>query len=183
MCRVRFISWAILKPTLCRILSFLQQPLIEEYSIAAQVFKLTGTDVSEVARNSVLMCGFEDEVQSNTLICPKTGYVYLLVKTEKNSFHSFLLQRGTVFALTSCGNIVFLNLSSTNVTGLERITTKTAWLEMTCPKAMFRTQELHIVMKPWFKSSHIYVILWRMPLMMMTVMTKWLVYETCAYRK
>ena len=41
-----------------------QQPLIEEYSIAAQVFKLTGTDISEVAKNSVLMCGFEDEVSS-----------------------------------------------------------------------------------------------------------------------
>jgi AMP deaminase len=39
--------------------------LIEEYSIAAQVFKLTGTDISEVARNSVLMCGFEDEVKKS----------------------------------------------------------------------------------------------------------------------
>ncbi|CAB4037521.1 AMP deaminase 2-like isoform X3 [Paramuricea clavata] len=43
------------------IFHYTEQPLVEEYSIAAQVFKLRGTDVSEVARNSVLMCGFEDE--------------------------------------------------------------------------------------------------------------------------
>ena len=35
---------------------------MEEYSIAAQVWKLSPCDMSELARNSVLMSGFEDEV-------------------------------------------------------------------------------------------------------------------------
>ena len=37
---------------------------MEEYSIAAQVWKLTPTDMCELARNSVLMSGFEDKVAS-----------------------------------------------------------------------------------------------------------------------
>lgn len=40
----------------------LQEPLIEEYSIAAQVWKLSPCDMCELARNSVLMSGFEIEV-------------------------------------------------------------------------------------------------------------------------
>ena len=39
-----------------------QEPLMEEYSIAAQVWKFSPCDMSELARNSVLMSGFEDEV-------------------------------------------------------------------------------------------------------------------------
>ena len=39
-----------------------QEPLMEEYSIAAQVWKLTTCDMSELARNSVIMSGFPDEV-------------------------------------------------------------------------------------------------------------------------
>ena len=35
---------------------------MEEYSIAAQVWKLTPCDMCELARNSVVMSGFEDEV-------------------------------------------------------------------------------------------------------------------------
>ena len=35
---------------------------MEEYSIAAQVWKLTTCDMSELARNSVIMSGFPDEV-------------------------------------------------------------------------------------------------------------------------
>ena len=38
---------------------------MEEYSIAAQVWKLSPTDMCELARNSVLMSGFEDKVCSN----------------------------------------------------------------------------------------------------------------------
>ena len=36
---------------------------MEEYSIAAQVWKFSPCDMSELARNSVLMSGFEDEVR------------------------------------------------------------------------------------------------------------------------
>ena len=35
---------------------------MEEYSIAAQVWKLSPCDMCELARNSVLMSGFEHEV-------------------------------------------------------------------------------------------------------------------------
>lgn len=35
---------------------------MEEYSIAAQVWKLSSCDMCELARNSVLMSGFNHEV-------------------------------------------------------------------------------------------------------------------------
>ena len=38
---------------------FTKEPLIEEYSVAAQIFKLSSTDMCEIARNSVLQSGFE----------------------------------------------------------------------------------------------------------------------------
>ncbi|XP_065905319.1 AMP deaminase 2-like isoform X3 [Dysidea avara] len=40
---------------------FTKEPLMEEYSIAAQVWKLTPCDMCELARNSVVMSGFEDK--------------------------------------------------------------------------------------------------------------------------
>ena len=40
-----------------------QEPLMEEYSIAAQVWKLSPCDMSELARNSVLMSGFSEKVK------------------------------------------------------------------------------------------------------------------------
>lgn len=42
--------------------STLQEPLMEEYSIAAQVWKLSSCDMCELARNSVLMSGFSHKV-------------------------------------------------------------------------------------------------------------------------
>lgn len=41
---------------------FTKEPLMEEYSIAAQVWKLSACDMSELARNSVLMSGFPHKV-------------------------------------------------------------------------------------------------------------------------
>lgn len=35
---------------------------MEEYSIAAQVWKLSSVDMCELARNSILMSGFSPEV-------------------------------------------------------------------------------------------------------------------------
>lgn len=40
---------------------------MEEYSIAAQVWKLSGCDMCELARNSVLQSGFEDKVKIHWL--------------------------------------------------------------------------------------------------------------------
>nr|XP_053633903.1 AMP deaminase 2-like [Cherax quadricarinatus] len=42
---------------------FTKEPLMEEYSIATQVWKLSQTDMCELARNSVLMSGFEHEIK------------------------------------------------------------------------------------------------------------------------
>jgi AMP deaminase len=38
---------------------------MEEYSIAAQVWKLASVDMCELARNSVLMSGFSHEVYAS----------------------------------------------------------------------------------------------------------------------
>ena len=43
------------------------QPLIEEYSIAAKIFKLSATDMCELARYSVLHCGFSHEQKKKWL--------------------------------------------------------------------------------------------------------------------
>ncbi|KAG7671780.1 hypothetical protein Ndes2526B_g07318 [Nannochloris sp. 'desiccata'] len=42
-----------------------REPLVEEYSVAAQVWKLSGTDLCEVARNSVLHCGFPGRLKQH----------------------------------------------------------------------------------------------------------------------
>lgn len=49
---------------LCVPLFWIQEPLMEEYSIATQVWKLSSCDMCELARNSVLMSGFSHKVNS-----------------------------------------------------------------------------------------------------------------------
>jgi len=44
---------------------FTREPLIEEYSVATQVWKLSAVDICELARNSVLQSGFEPCIKSN----------------------------------------------------------------------------------------------------------------------
>uniref|UniRef100_A0A3Q2NY06 AMP deaminase n=1 Tax=Fundulus heteroclitus TaxID=8078 RepID=A0A3Q2NY06_FUNHE len=46
---------------------FTKEPLMEEYSIAAQVWKLSSCDMCELARNSVLMSGFSHKVKTSWL--------------------------------------------------------------------------------------------------------------------
>lgn len=46
---------------------FTKEPLMEEYSIAAQVWKLSSCDMCELARNSVLMSDFPHEVSRSAL--------------------------------------------------------------------------------------------------------------------
>lgn len=46
---------------------------MEEYSIAAQVWKLSSCDMCELARNSVLMSGFDCEVINNSVALIMTG--------------------------------------------------------------------------------------------------------------
>ncbi|KAK3288591.1 hypothetical protein CYMTET_3956 [Cymbomonas tetramitiformis] len=42
-----------------------KEPLVEEYSIAAQVWKLTSCDLCEIARNSVMQSGFPHKVKQH----------------------------------------------------------------------------------------------------------------------
>jgi len=46
---------------------FTKEPLMEEYSIAAQVWKLSSCDMCELARNSVIVSGFSHEVKQHWL--------------------------------------------------------------------------------------------------------------------
>ena len=43
---------------------FTKEPLMEEYSIATQVWKMSSCDMCELARNSVLTSGFSHSVMS-----------------------------------------------------------------------------------------------------------------------
>nr|XP_020463438.1 AMP deaminase 2-like isoform X1 [Monopterus albus] len=58
---------------------FTKEPLMEEYSIAAQVWKLSSCDMCELARNSVLMSGFSHKAKSHWL-----GPGYSKVGPESN---------------------------------------------------------------------------------------------------
>ncbi|KAI9286910.1 hypothetical protein BC943DRAFT_378982 [Umbelopsis sp. AD052] len=42
---------------------FTKEPLIEEYSVAAQIWKLSSTDMCELARNSVIQSGWENKIK------------------------------------------------------------------------------------------------------------------------
>lgn len=42
-----------------------KEPLVEEYSVAAQVWKLTSTDLCEIARNSVLQSGYPPKYKAH----------------------------------------------------------------------------------------------------------------------
>jgi len=46
---------------------FTKEPLMEEYSIAAQVWKLSSCDMCELARNSVVTSGYSHEVKQHWL--------------------------------------------------------------------------------------------------------------------
>lgn len=47
--------------------AYTREPLIEEYSVAAQIYKLSNVDMCELARNSVLQSGFESAVKRHWL--------------------------------------------------------------------------------------------------------------------
>ena len=45
----------------------LQEPLLEEYSVAAHILKLPQSSLCELARNSVIQSGFETEIKRHWL--------------------------------------------------------------------------------------------------------------------
>lgn len=56
-----------------------QEPLLEEYSIASKVWKLSPNDLCEIARNSVLMSGFDHEFKRERL-----GKLFFLSSSKSN---------------------------------------------------------------------------------------------------
>lgn len=60
---------------------------MEEYSIAAQVWKLSSCDMCELARNSVLMSGFSHEVTHKQLLSIFLDYfIYLTVPSRDSAY-------------------------------------------------------------------------------------------------
>ncbi|PWW79313.1 AMP deaminase [Tuber magnatum] len=47
--------------------AFTKEPLIEEYSVAAQIYKLSAVDMCELAKNSVIQSGFERAIKARWL--------------------------------------------------------------------------------------------------------------------
>ncbi|KAF1348505.1 hypothetical protein BDV97DRAFT_369777 [Delphinella strobiligena] len=47
--------------------AFTKEPLIEEYAVAAQIYKLSAVDMCELAKNSVTQSGFEHQVKQKWL--------------------------------------------------------------------------------------------------------------------
>ncbi|CAL3967021.1 unnamed protein product [Diplocarpon coronariae] len=47
--------------------AFTKEPLIEEYSVAAQIYKLSAVDMCELAKNSVIQSGFEHAIKQRWL--------------------------------------------------------------------------------------------------------------------
>jgi len=54
---------------------YTKEPLIEEFSVAAQIWKFSPTDMCEIARNSVLQSGFELPIKKSWIgeNCTKSG--------------------------------------------------------------------------------------------------------------
>ncbi|CAG8501711.1 10369_t:CDS:10, partial [Ambispora gerdemannii] len=61
---------------------FTKEPLIEEYSVAAQIWKLSAVDMCELARNSVIQSGFEMSVRNHWL-----GNQWFLPGVDSHGIH------------------------------------------------------------------------------------------------
>lgn len=60
--------------------AFTKEPLIEEYSVAAQIYKLSAVDMCELAQNSVIQSGFEHQLKQRWL-----GSTYHLPGVDDNN--------------------------------------------------------------------------------------------------
>ena len=74
-----------------------QEPLIEEYSIAAQVWKFSSVDMCELARNSVLMSGFPHQVHCSLNTRPATLCFPHLYPMSLNYIYNKLLKYSSIF--------------------------------------------------------------------------------------
>lgn len=66
---------------------------MEEYSIAAQVWKLSSVDMCELARNSVLMSGFSHEVESISIMYPNHCLFFYLNSSGENVLARSIISR------------------------------------------------------------------------------------------
>lgn len=80
-----------------------KEPLVEEYSIASQVWKLSSIDMCEIARNSVLQSGFEHRfkvhwigngfwkrtIEGNDIRCTNVPDIRIQVRRTSLNFCSF----------------------------------------------------------------------------------------------
>lgn len=114
-----------------------QEPLMEEYSIAAQVWKLSSCDMCELARNSVLMSGFSHKVtppshthshsplyflfDCSILVTPPTRWrlhgwgwgtgtrVQMGMISAAPTFQTFVLPSDTRLCVMSCSSLPMLH--------------------------------------------------------------------------
>ncbi|KAG6915896.1 hypothetical protein DXG01_009363 [Tephrocybe rancida] len=61
---------------------FTKEPLLEEYSVAAHIYKMPQSSLAELARNSVIQSGFEMEIKRHWL-----GYQWYLPGSAGNDIH------------------------------------------------------------------------------------------------
>ncbi|KAG9253538.1 uncharacterized protein F5Z01DRAFT_657463 [Emericellopsis atlantica] len=82
--------------------AFTKEPLIEEYSVAAQIYKLSSVDMCELAKNSVLQSGYELSIKKKWLGdgCDRPGRLgNVMVKTnvpdrrDEFRYHTLLQER------------------------------------------------------------------------------------------
>ena len=63
----KFVSLFVSRELIINVRLFLQEPLLEEYSVAAHILKLPQSSLCELARNSVIQSGFEMEIKRHWL--------------------------------------------------------------------------------------------------------------------
>lgn len=56
-------------PYLFLVIDVMQEPMMEEYSVAARVWKLSPSDMCELAHNSVRMSGYSHKVKRPKVCC------------------------------------------------------------------------------------------------------------------
>lgn len=141
-----------------------QEPLMEEYAIAAQVFKLSTCDMCEIARNSVLQSALSDEVKHTHTY--KSVLESKRITRAKRTLQNTYILSDTIVRTTKGGLknfdcncqlkhffVGFFLRCRRSATSWVRITSKrvqraTTSAKPTCPRSVWRT-----AMRPCATSS------------------------------
>ncbi|KAJ7931099.1 hypothetical protein B0H13DRAFT_1594462, partial [Mycena leptocephala] len=99
-----------------------QEPLLEEYSVAAHIYKFPQSSLAELARNSVIQSGFEMQVKRHWL-----GNQWYLPGAAGNDIHKALLsiRRHQLPPQTNVPNIRLAYRHQTLLEELNMINTNT----------------------------------------------------------